>query len=74
MSEAESIEVYSYYIPSLSWTYTLMQGPSYSKTKTQTSAEERKQKKQNRKVAEGQLQVKRQAMDKAKVRWSYSFR
>ncbi|KAF8232381.1 SNF2 family DNA-dependent ATPase [Tricholoma matsutake] len=53
-----------------------IEGPSYSKTKTQTSAEERKQKKQNRKVAEGQLQVKRQAMDKAKIadavkRYSY---
>jgi SWI/SNF-related matrix-associated actin-dependent regulator of chromatin subfamily A member 5 len=45
-----------------------MQIPSPSKTKNQMSAEDRKQKKQKRKVAEGQLQVKRQAMDKAKVR------
>jgi len=74
MSEAEaeiSLVYYGCSLPSLGWNNTLIQGPSSSKAKNYVSAEERKQKKQKRKVAEGQLQVKRQAMDKAKVRCSY---
>jgi SWI/SNF-related matrix-associated actin-dependent regulator of chromatin subfamily A member 5 len=71
MSEAEGNQVYTFC--SVAWLdLYFIQAPSSSKTKNQVSAEERKQKKQKRKVAEGQLQVKRQAMDKAKVQWSYS--
>jgi SWI/SNF-related matrix-associated actin-dependent regulator of chromatin subfamily A member 5 len=40
-----------------------------AKTKRQETAE-RQQKKQKRKAAEGKLQVKRQEMDKAKVRFT----
>ena len=40
--------------------------PSAATTKVQAQAE-RQQKRQKRKAAEGQLQVKRQEMDKAKV-------
>ncbi|RDB30756.1 ISWI chromatin-remodeling complex ATPase ISW2 [Hypsizygus marmoreus] len=52
------------------------QGPSSAQQAKTQATEERKRKKQHRKAAEGQLQVKRQEMDKAKIadavkRYSY---
>jgi SWI/SNF-related matrix-associated actin-dependent regulator of chromatin subfamily A member 5 len=50
--------------------YDILKGaapPSASKIAKMQQSAERQQKKQNRKVAEGKLQMKRQEMDKAKV-------
>lgn len=57
----------------LSWTWTLQQQLTGSAQAKQLATTERKEKNKKRKVAEGQLQIKRQEMDKAKVSYLVPF-